>query len=206
MAAVAQICDPELYLLNQAIQKAKSSAQDSPGFELDLARFLEAQCLSDRVHLPTVFRGLEVLGGMMEGGLLDEGRLTTLLGPFLCSSDSRIVSKSILVLSRQPRSVTWLNRVMRETDDRVRANLIESIWTRKDAEVERVLRSAVNDRYPRVAANAVYGLYLLGIDAWVEGLDRLVGSGEAAFRRSGIWVLKSSGVPGAPARLRLLIQ
>jgi hypothetical protein len=205
MAAVAQICNPELYRLNQAIQKATSSAQDSPGFELDLARFLQAQCLSNRVSLPTVFRGLDILGGMMEGGVLDESQLTTLLGPFLGSTDLRIVSKSVLVLSRQPRSVTWLNRVMHETDDRIRANLIESIWTRKGPDEERVLRSAVNDRYPRVAANAVYGLYLLGIDAWVGGLDGLVGSGEAAFRRSGIWVLRSSGAPDAPARLRLLI-
>jgi len=185
---------------------ATSSAQDSPGFQLDLAQFLQAQCLSNHVSLPTVFRGLDVLGGMMEGGVLDEGQLTTLLGPFLGSSDLRIVSKSLLLLSRQPRSVTWLNRVMRETDDRIRADLIESIWTRKGPDVERVLRSAVNDRYPRVAANAVYGLYLLGIDAWVDGLDRLVGSDEAAFRRSGIWVLWSSGVPDAPARLRLLIR
>ncbi len=68
------------------------------------------------------------------------------------------------------------------------------------------MRSAVNDRCPRVAANAVYGLYLLGVDAWVKGLDNLVGSGDATFMRSGIWVLRSSGLPDAPARLRLLIR
>jgi HEAT repeat protein len=109
-------------------------------------------------------------------------------------------------MERRPRNGTWLNRIMRETDDRIRANLIESIWTRREPEVELVLRSAARDQYPRVAANAVYGLYLLGLPAWLEGLDGLVGNDDAAFRISGIWVLKTSGAPEAPARLRLMIR
>jgi hypothetical protein len=205
-AAVAQICDPELYRLHEAVQHAKSSVRDSPGFELEIVRFLQAQSLSNRVPLRTVFRGLDVLGGMRDGGVLDEPTLTALIGPLLGSSDPRIASKCVLVLERRPRSGTWLNRVMRETDGRIRADLIESVWTRREPEIELVLRSAVKDRYPRVAANAVYGLYLLGIDAWLEGLDRLVGNGDSAFRKSGIWVLRTSGAPEAPAKLKLLIR
>ena len=205
-AAVAQICDPEVYRLKEAVQRAKNSARDTPGFELELARFLQAQCLSNRVPLPIVFRGLDVLRGMRDGGMLDQTTLTTLIKPFLRSSDPRITSKCLLVLERRPRSGTWLNRIMRETDDRIRANLIESIWTRKEPEVELVLRSAVKDRYPRVAANALYGLYLLGLDAWLEGLDGMVGNDDAAFRKSAIWMLKTSGAPEAPARLRLMIR
>jgi HEAT repeat protein len=206
VTAVAKICDPGLYPLKEAIQRARDNIRDSPEFEQDLSRFLQAQCLSNHVPMQTVFRGLDILGGMRDGGTLDESTLTALLRPFLGSSDPRIASKCVLVLERQPRSITWLNRVMRETDDRVRANLIESIWTLRDPAVELVLRSAARDRYPRVAANAVYGLYLLGTDAWVEGLERLLGSDDAMFRKSGIWMLKTSGVPGAPARLKLLIR
>jgi HEAT repeat protein len=204
--AVTKICDPEAYRLGEAIQKAKSNALASPGFEVELVRFLQARCLSNRVPLPIVFRGLEVLGGMLDGGVLEESRLITLLRPFLRSSDPQIASKSVLVLGRQSRSLSWLNSVMAETDDRIRANLIESLWKRKEPEVEKVLRNALADPHPRVAANAVHGLFLLGVEAWMEGLERLVGSKEAAFRISGIWMLKASAVPDAPARIKLLIR
>jgi hypothetical protein len=200
-AAISQICDPGVYRLNEAIQLANSSVAVSPDFESDLIRFLQAQCLLSRVPLPTIFRGLDVLGGMADGS-----RLSGLLAPFLESSDPRIAAKSTLVREGQSRSIKWLDRVFTETDDRVRANLIQSLWTRKEPEIEPFLRNAVKDRHPRVAANAVYGLYLKGSDAWIEGIARLIGSEDAAFRKSGIWVLKSAGVPDAPARIKLLIR
>jgi HEAT repeat protein len=153
-----------------------------------------------------VFRSLDVLGEMRDGGILDDTALTTLLSPFLGSGDPRIASKSALVLERRPRSGAWINRVLRETDDRIRANLIESLWTRKEPEVVLVLRTAVKDQNPRVAANAVFGLYLLGIDAWLEGIERLMGDDDPAFRVSGIWMLKTSGAQEAPARLKLMIR
>jgi hypothetical protein len=47
---------------------------------------------------------------------------------------------------------------------------------------------------------------LLGNDAWREGLDGLIGSRNAAFRLSGIWVVKSIAAPDAPSKLQLLIR
>jgi HEAT repeat protein len=200
-AAITEICDPAQYLLSEAILAAKSKAVIIPGFELHIVRFLQAQCLSKHVALPTVFRGLDVLGG-----ILDESRLITLLRPFMRSSDPQIASKCVLVIGRQSRSMARLNAIMNETDERIRANLVESLWSRKEPEVQQVLQNALADSHQRVIANAVYGLYLLGVDGWVEGLRRLIGSDVATFRRSGIWMLKSSGMPDAPARLKLLIR
>jgi HEAT repeat protein len=102
--------------------------------------------------------------------------------------------------------MSWLKAVMSKTDDRVRANLIESLWNRKEPEIELVLRQAAKDHNPRVAANAVYGLYLLNLPDWMEGLERLIGSNSPAGRTSGIWVLKASGAPCAQAKLKLLIR
>jgi hypothetical protein len=210
-AAVTKICDPELYGLAESIELAKASAEASPDFDIELVRYLQAQCLSECVQLPTVFRGFDVLGAMLggvspTGETIDEGRLLTLLRPFLRSSDPRIASKCVLVLGRQSGNMSWLNFVMAESDDRIRANLIESLWKRTEPEVELVLRSAFKNSHPRIAANAVYGLYLLGIDVWLDGLERLVGSSDATLRRSGVWVIKSTGLPDAPARLKLLIR
>lgn len=206
VVAVTKICDPGLYPLNEAIQHARSSAEAYPGFEIDLVRFMQAQCMANRVPLPTVFRGLEVLAGTVGDGTIAESRLITLFRPFLRSSNPQIASKCVLVLGRHARSMAWLKGVMGEIDFRIRANLIESLWDRKEAEVQLVLRNALNDSHPRVVANAVHGLYLLGIDAWVEGLNKLLRSNDAAFRRSGIWVLKSSLAPDAAARIKLHIR
>jgi hypothetical protein len=205
LPGIAKICDPNLYGLNEAIELAKSAGA-APAFEIALVRFLQTQCQSELVPLPTVFRGLEVLGGMMDGSTLDESRLLILFRPFLRSRDLRIASKCVLVLGRQSNYMAWVNLVMDEKDNRIRANLIEALWKRKEPEVEVVLRGALTDSHSRVAANAVYGLYLLGIEGWVEGLERLLGSGSAAFRISGIWVLKSTNMPDASARIRLFIR
>lgn len=202
VVAVEKVCDPVLYPLNEAIRHAKGSAEAYPGFEIDLVRFLQVQCVANRVHLPTVFRGLEVLAGTVGDGTIAESRLITLFRPFLRSSNPQIASKCVLVLGRHSRSMGWLNAVMGENDYRIRANLIESLWGRKEPEVQLVLRNALGDAHPRVVANAVHGLQLLGLDVWVEGLNKLLRSNEASFRRSGIWVLRSSGASNAPAKIK----
>ena len=205
-ADVRKICDPKRYDVAEAIQLAKQAAESSPVIEIELVRFLQAQCQTDCVPLQTVFRGLEVLGGMLGCGTGDQSRLITLLRPFLRSTDGRIASKCVLVLGRLSHNMAWLKKVMAETDARIRANLIESLWKREEPEVELVMRDALSDEHPRVVANAVYGLYLLGSDAWVEGLEGLIGSSRAELRKSGVWVLKLSGATNAPAKLRLMIR
>src|SRR5436309_1790687 len=96
------------------------------------------------------------------------------LRPFLKSSVPQIVSKCVLILGRRCQNLAWMRNVMAENDDRVRANLIESLWKRRDKEVEPILRDAVKDSDHRVAANAVYALFLAGSDHYAEGLDRLI--------------------------------
>jgi HEAT repeat protein len=194
------ICNPGL-CLKESIDEAKSQALASPGFELRIIRFLQVQRLSSHVPLTKVFRGLDILGE-----ILDEKRLVTLLRPFLQSRDPQIASKCVKVVGRRSTNMAWLNSIMDKNDERIRANLVESIWKRKETEVRFVLHCALADSHQRVAANAVCGLYLLDIDQWDDGLERLIGNNSAAFRKSGIWMLKSGGVPDAPKRLKRLIQ
>ncbi|HWF08012.1 MAG TPA: HEAT repeat domain-containing protein [Bryobacteraceae bacterium] len=204
--AVEKICDPTLFSLEEAIEYAKAGARDTPGFELHIVRLLQNLCDARHVQLPSVFRVLDVLGGMVGGANVNESRLLTLLRPFLRTSDPQIVSKCVLLIGRQSRSLAWLNGVMGESDDRIRANLVESLWNRKDDEAVKILKSALADANPRVAANAVYGLYLAGNEEWAKAIEKLVGNESAPFRVSGIWMLKTSGLADAPARIRLLIR
>jgi HEAT repeat protein len=199
-ALIAEICNSGCPL-DDAIQRAAVAAQTSPGFEFELSKFLQAQCMATRVDHPTVFRGLEVLGGM-----LDETRLVPFMRPFLRSKDSQIASKSVLILGRQSRSLGWMTSIHAESDDRIRANLVESLWARREPEVEQVLQGALRDPHHRVVANAVYGLYLMDSNAWVAGLDRLLHSHDPIARRSGIWVIKSTAGTEAVARLKPMIR
>ncbi len=199
-ALIAEICNSGCPL-DDAVQRAAVAAQASPGFEFELSKFLQAQCMAKSIDHPTVFRGLEVLGGMLE-----EARLITFLRPFLRSKDSQIASKSVLILGRQSRSLAWMTSIHAESDDRIRANLVESLWDRREPEVEQVLQGALRDPHHRVVANAVYGLYRLGSDAWMAGLERLLQSYDPVARRSGIWVIKSAGGAEAGARLKPLIR
>jgi HEAT repeat protein len=100
----------------------------------------------------------------------------------------------------------WLRSVMSETDERIRANLIESLWSRKEPEVEAVFRIALKDAHSRVVANSVYGLYLMGSNGWDEALNFLVSHPRPAFRRAAVWVIRSAAPPDAPAKLQSLIQ
>ena len=191
-------CDPNYAPLAEAIRQAKAAAA---GLDLDLSRFLQMQCFSSEPQLPLIFRGLEVLEAITE-----EGKLLTLLRPFLKSGDPQIASKCVLVLGRRCHNVSWMRKVMAEVDDRIRANLVESLWERKEPEIELVLRSALNDPHHRVAANAVYGLFLLGSDSYKEGLDHLVASGNSACRRAAIWVIRSTNTPESAMGIKPLIR
>jgi hypothetical protein len=199
-ASIAAICDPSSGDLPEAIRLAKLCAQGS-SFDIDLSRYLQMQCLSNQVHLPSIFRGLEVLESITE-----EGKLLTLLRPLLRSSDPQIASKCVLVLGRRCHSIAWMNNLMAEVDDRIRANLVESLWGRNEPEIELVMRSALNDPNHRVAANAIYGLHLLGSSLYMEGLNQLIASGNAACRRSAIWVIRSSGAAEGAVSIRPLIR
>ncbi len=206
VVSVTRLCDPARYSLTEAIRLAKNNAVSARGFEMKIVRHLQGLCLSKIVPLDTVFRGIEVLGGIFGSGIVEEKRLIGLLRPFLRSRDPQIASKCVLVLGRHSNNMDWLYSVMGETDARIRANLVEALWKRKEPEVREVLRNALHDPDPRVTANASYGLYLLGDPDWLLGLKRLTTSGKPGFRVSAMWLLRTSGAPGAPERIKSFIR
>lgn len=199
-APIAEICNSGCPL-DEAVRRAAAAARDSPGFEFELSKFLQTRCMTTTIDHPTVFRGIEVLGS-----LLDESRLLAFMRPFLRSRDAQIASKSALILGRQSRGLGWMTNIRAESDDRIRANLVESLWSRREPEVEQVLQGALRDSHHRVVANAVYGLYLMESEAWIAGLDGLLRSHNPVCRRSGIWVIQSAGGTMAAARLKPLIR
>jgi hypothetical protein len=191
-ASIAKICDPRIRDLEDSIREAKIAAQGSIRFESNLARFLQMECMESSVNFPLVFRGIEILGQISE-----EQRLIACLRPFLRSVHPQIASKAVLVVGRRAEDLKRLIKAINETDDRTRANLIESVWGRRGPGMEELLVAALKDRHQRVTANAVYGLHLLGSEQYPEGLDRLNQNKDPLFRRAAIWVIRSvEGVAG----------
>jgi hypothetical protein len=205
-ADINQLCDPASYSLEEALRLAGNFAATTPGFGLLVVQSLQAQCHSAHTDFPRVFRGLDILGGLLGGENGDANRLATLIRPFFKSSDPQIASKAVLILGRQSRNVAWLRNVMNETDERIRANLIEALWHREEPEIEVVFHSALMDSHPRVAANAAYGLYLIENPGWPEALDALIAHTDARYRRSAIWVVKKMAAADGPLKLQRLIR
>jgi HEAT repeat protein len=205
-ALVEEICDPERFKLNHAIKMARTGALSAPGFEIAIVRYLESNCLSRSAAMTKVFRGLEVLEGMLGGNPSEENRLVTLLRPFLRSGDPVIASKCVLILGRRSRSVALFRRIMEENDYRIRANLIEALWRRDEPEVRQLLLKALEDPHQRVIANAAFGLFLLDVPAWTAGLEKLLNSRHPVFRASGIWLLRTAAPADALERVGKFIR
>ncbi len=204
---VEKVCDPERFNVNQAIMLARTRAEAVPGFEMQIVRYLQSHCLSRPVAaILTVFRGLEVLGGMIGRESREERRLIAMLRPFLRSGDPQVASKCALVLGRRATSLAWFGDTMAEDDFRIRANLVEALWGRKEPEIKEMLLCALEDSHQRVIANAAYGLGLLEAPEWLTGLAKLLDSSEPVFRKSGIWLLKRAAPPDAPERVAKFIR
>ncbi len=203
---LGRICNPGQYPLDDAIQRTERLAEAQPGFELKLVRYLQLQCLNTPVPIPNVLRGLDLLGALLKHEPMDEKRVISLLRPFLTCGEPQIASKCVLVLGRKLNSLDWIGRMMAENDDRFRANLIQALWKRKEPEIQRVLVAALHDPHPRVMANAVYGLFVLGAADWLDALEKLLGSDNPDFRICGIWVLKASCAREAPELIRRFIR
>jgi hypothetical protein len=61
------------------------------------------------------------------------------------------------------------------------------------------------DKHHRVAANAVYGLYLLDAANAKPEIERLLGNQVAAFRCAGAWVVRKIGSTDLRGLLKSLI-
>ena len=200
--SLAHICDPRAGTLSDAIRRARLRKGHSACFELKLANYLQAQCLADRIELAPILRGMEVLGTITE-----ERSLLAILRYFLRSTVPQIASKSVLILGRRCHRADWLRHVMTEGEDRVRANLIESLWGRGEpVEIHEILREAVNDPHHRVSANAIYGIFTCGQDEYQPLIERLILNTNPAHRHAAVWAIKSIGSGDVFPQLKRLFQ
>lgn len=125
--------------------------------------------------------------------------------------DAHVASAAVRALGgigESSRVTNQLEQSLTHTDDRVRANAIESIQQLQATEqVEQALREmAVSGRGNRSRANAVRALLSLPAADAMPALLRMLGDGEASHRLSALWVVRDLGVAEAARRVAELAK
>ena len=107
----------------------------------------------------------------------------------LCSSDDRVRSKAAAIYGRTCQNADWVHKWMNQSDPRVRANVIESLWGVDSDAIRAVLKEAARDRHHRVAVNALIGLHLSGAADATASLQKMAGGSDPMARAAAAFAM-----------------
>ncbi len=85
---------------------------------------------------------------------------------------------------------TCWNHFREDPDPRLRASIVEYLWTSAEPVARLVFEEALRDPQPRVRANGLVGLYRLGDPRALAGLARMAGSPQALHRAVARWAME----------------
>ncbi len=124
-------------------------------------------------------------------GIDQTGRASSMLVRFLRSPNASIRSKASSALLKITRSAETAALLLSDPDGRVRANILESLWSQADAAHAReIFRQYAESSTPRIAANALIGLYLGGDSAGaIERIVRLAATPDPYMQRAAVWAM-----------------
>jgi HEAT repeat protein len=132
-------------------------------------------------------------------------RLFSVLSP-LRDGGECLLSQAIRLLADQEKDLKWAEKLLQHYDPRFRANVIEGLWESGQTGLRELFLRAARDTHHRVAANAVYGLYLMD-DPCVAGLlEDMKVSRNPRFRRAAAWVIRKMGKAHLRTMLKPLIR
>jgi len=192
---VASLVEPLLLPLSTAIRFAKRWQPFDPLLDIKLLH-VGFPSEDGGVHDVDIVRAKRALAIVNE--LPADRHILLPLVNLLSSPDTQVRSKAAAIYGRTSKNPEWVRKKLAETDARVRANAVESLWGADSEPARAVLKEASRDRNHRVAANALIGLYSSGTDVTVSlqkmasGIDPLARAA-AAFAMGQ--VLKSEYKP-----------
>jgi hypothetical protein len=182
------LCDPSLNP-EEAVALARIALQVDPAIDVTLAKKL-ADGAARGEPIKHAGRLMDVLGEISSGN-----RITSSLMRLWRSPDPQMRSKAVLLIGRSSGGVHWAQSRLSETDPRLRANALESLWGVDTAEAKAVLRAAASDGNNRVAGNAVFALYAMGDTGAITDLIKMAASDSPLFRSSAAWAMGETGDP-----------
>lgn len=182
--AFSRLCDPAVPL-ESAISLAQSLAKQEPRFD---AHFAKNLLIDEGIGDDGLERGLSILEQLGSCG-----RLIPILIQLLRSPNNRVRSRAALTLGRIVPSRGLMSQLMRDADDRVRANFVEGLWNSPHNCVD-LFRQALRDSHQRVVGNGLIGLHRTGHHRDViHHLARMARSPDAPFRATAAWVMGQTG-------------
>jgi HEAT repeat protein len=190
---VQQLCNPELFDKETAIELARVIAEMDPGLDTRLVRSLPTRGgmeTSNAVTGAVAERVLELVEAISGGA-----RTLPSFAHLMRDPNPRLRAKAALLIGRRVHSARWVEQRLNEPDARVRANVVESFWGQGGGWAVDVLCRAADDPNNRVAGNALCGLYDLKQHKAVPYILRMATDARPAFRATAAWTMGKTGSP-----------
>jgi HEAT repeat protein len=188
---LAVLCAPGLPK-ERALQLARAAISVVPATDIQIARGL-----ADMLEAPETTESFHQITRLMDilADISDAARVFPSMVRLLRHPNPHIRSKAVLMIGRQSRSAQWVRRRLADTDARIRANALESLWNVDTAEAREVLEGLIRDPNNRVAGNALLGLYRLGEARVIPEILNLATHPLGLFRSTAAWVMGETGDP-----------
>ncbi len=185
-----------------ALSLARAAKRVDPLVDVMLARSLADSAMrSGAVQVADPSRLMDILCE-----IADAGRIMPSLMRMMRHPNSHLRSKAVKLIGRGSLSARWVMGRLSESDPRIRANAVESLWGVDTPEARTLLSFAANDGDNRVAGNALLGLYYLGATSALADVMKLAGAESTPFRSSAAWVMGEAGDPRFTESLRRMIS
>jgi HEAT repeat protein len=197
---IRELCSPE-QPLEQTVSLVRKAMEAEPFFDVQMANLLLGRSSAEALDQLRALRILEVLDRVSVGT-----RLTRMIGQLMGHADPLVRSKAAMVAGRRMEGFPWIYAHLSKADPRVRANMLEALWESREPECMEVFALYRDDGNHRVAANALYGLYLRGEAEAIPGAIRMTSHNDPKFRAAAAWLMGKIGQPDFVDVLRRMVN
>lgn len=184
------LLDPVLLRLDAATGFAKRWAEFDPMLDIKLLH-MGFPTDGATVREGDILRAKRVLALVNE--MPAQRHILFPLVSLLRSPDQQVRSKATTLYGRTSHNAEWVRGRLAESDPRVRANAVESLWGERSSAAESVLKEAARDRHHRVAANALIGLVQLGARDALAALKKMAESEDPMARAAAAFAMGRTG-------------
>src|SRR6185295_8336122 len=191
------ICDPTSFSISQAAAVTRLATSVDTQFDIELARRLTSSSGIEEHEAERILKILEEASG--------RSRLQPFLAQLLTHPNARIRSKAALLIGRYNRNPGWASEQQSNEDSRVRANAVEALWELEDCDCAAFFQEAALDPNPRVAGNAIVGLYKLRDTTAIRKLHDLSNLPGLEWQVTAAWAMGETGNPHFQPTLKRLM-
>ena len=170
--------------------------------DVKLARLMPGRQSDEyRLEMNLILRILDVLDEISPGP-----RLLMIIGHLTRYPEKHVASKAALLVGRRLQSREWVERHLASTDSRVRANVVESLWSVNSVLAAQTFRHCLLDENNRVRGNALVGMHLMGDQSVGWRVRQLTKDSRPRFRQTAAWVIGRLGEPELVPTLEGLLR